>query len=242
MKNNKSMFKFALQWVALILVIAVINQFNLTWAYYVLGVFAFALIVSRVVSKQSSEVFIEISCDAPKYLENVEKKYKGKNENLYNLQTSYGLLHQGKEDEAFILFQKVDPELIDNKNRFFPIYIKMKTRELYSTKNYQGLKEYLESNVNESYMDENSKDYLKVFTLLADDRFEDAIDTMIVVIPKMKYRIHIIELEYYLADTYRKVGRKEDANAVAEYVAGKEFKIIYTEWCQSIVEELGINQ
>ena len=187
---------------------------------------------------RNAELFLEVGVDATRYLNYVKEKNTGENQEQYNLQLAYGYLYQGDVENAQLAFDKVILENIKDQEKYYPIYIRVKTKLLFEKKDDVRLRALLEEVVHSEFNDVVYSNYIKVFLLLLGNRYEEAIALLIDAVPEQYNRVQVVELEYYLAYAYKMFNQIEDALHVSGFIVKKGYKVIYTKLCDEIYEEL----
>lgn len=196
--------------------------------------------IYNIVIKSSYEYQLEILCDADRYLETVTKKYVKKNESIYNLYLAYAYLYQGKFTEATLAISNIDKEIIESKAKYNKVYNMILLKLSFNEKDLT-MYNTIFNNFQEVGLEKNEKIDFRVFEVpkyILEERYEEVVELLIELIPRQPQRYLIIELEYYLAIAYVKLGRLEDAIAVLEFISNKKYNIFYIEKCQEMLKEI----
>ncbi len=73
---------------------------------------------------------------------------------------------------------------------------------------------------------------------ILEERYEEIVELLIELIPQQKKKYVVLELEYYLAIAYMKLGNLKDARAVLEFVSSKKYQIFYVERCLELLKTI----
>ena len=183
------------------------------------------------------EFILEMRCNPDKYLSFIELNYK-ENPNNYYISRAYGLSFKGDYEEANLEFLKVAKSAIDIESNFYPIYIRTEITLAYIEKDSDRLKEIVEELTPLEEKHELPLRYAEAFIILLEENYEALSELLFENIPIQTKRIHIIELEYYLALAYSKTDRLDDAKAVLTFVIGKNHPIIFTKLSKELLKEI----
>ena len=240
---TKNLVKFFIQLFVIVLLYYLFAEYGLSYLFAILAAVVFvAFIIFNQGKSRNKEIYLEVGCDAQRYLDTLEKLHRETdNQNVYRLSRAYGLIYKGQIDEARILFQDVHFDEIAKKEKYEPIYLRTKAKLAYEAGDQVTLKAMLDElalaeDPKEHY--EITKDYLRILTLLLQERYEEAIAILVETIPAQHRRVHIVELEYYLAYAYYKDGRIEDAVAVTEFIVKKGYRVHYSDLCYELYEKI----
>lgn len=236
MKLSKRNIITIVQWEFVAATLIIMIYRNVHWIFYVGLIVGVIIIVKRSNKDENEEVSIETLCDPKKYLKEIERSRVKKNVTVYSIQRTYGLIHDNKLEEAKEVFANYDFYEEEVPNKFYNIHIMNSTRLLFEEKNLEGLIA-LQIEVKDS---KNSNDsiveYLKAYRSILEDTKLEAIEKLVISIPKQPHRLEIYELEYQLVKLYLEVENYADCAAVANFISKKNFKVHYTALCR----ELGI--
>lgn len=193
----------------------------------------------NVVYGMNKDIYLEGTCEVDKYLEFVEKTYKEKSENVYLLHKAYALYYLGKEEEARELFTSVDYFSL-GKDKYKFIYRTLELKYLFLDENQEMYFEKLEQLVKSKLLVKFGiqKEVYEVPLFLMKKDFESARDILMNIIPAVRKRFIVFELEYYLVLCHLQYRNMEDARAVLEFVSSKELEFTYIYKCRKILEEL----
>jgi len=198
------------------------------------------MITINILLKGNPDASLEILCDAGKYLEKVKSKYSKRDENIYNTRLAYAYIYKGENILASTHILKVDKLSLIKKPKEMMIYYLVLLKLAFEESNLEKF-----NNIYNEYLDQEYKKYegidikvLRIPKYLIEERYTELIDKLIDLIPTLKKRYLIIELEYYLALAYFKTNQLEDAKAVSEFVGSKEYDFIYVEKCNELLKKL----
>ena len=146
---------------------------------------------------------------------------------------AYGYVHAGMYDEAQSYFSKKD------KNLIFA-YTATEIKLIYNKDNrdlLEGLiNQAIENNVFKNVNVTN--DLFRVHLYILDEKYEFAEELAKDVIPTLKKRVYIFELEYLLALAYYEQNKLDDCHAVTDFVIEKNNNLIYTSLCQKLNDKI----
>lgn len=206
---------------------------NLIVLAILLGVALIFVVYGLFQSKNPADV-LEIMSDTDKYLDGIEK-HKEK-PNKYHLLRAYGLIHAGKFEDAKNEYRLItDQEQLKDKHlKFIDTVLNLKIAyQDGNTSLYKGI--FNKAVEDEVFKNVNVSDEMFLVHLqMLQGKNKDAEETAKKVIPTIKKRIYIIELEYLLAVSYYNQNKLEDCNAVCEFVIERDFNVIYTSLCQKM--------
>lgn len=206
------------------------DYLNLLPVFIVIAVILFVFMIALNVMKvKNKEVYLEIACDANLYLNKLNQYTKPHQRNSdYFLGLAYAYIYKGEYDVAQEHLNHVVFSEIKDQKKYLPIFLRVQSKLAYERKDEEALKSLLnESSTNE--LPEEFKGYIKAQILLLREQYEEVIEVLMDLIPKQFVRIHIIELEYYLAIAYIQNKQLEDARAVLEFIVKKGYSIVYTD-------------
>ena len=99
------MYKFLLQVGLVVTIFIIYSMYPSTWLLIgMVGGVTAIYIFYNIFIKINGEPYLEVICNPEAYLKYIEQRVKGRKEDLYPLYKAYGLIFQGKIDEATILF------------------------------------------------------------------------------------------------------------------------------------------
>jgi tetratricopeptide (TPR) repeat protein len=235
----KNLNKIFLQAFVIVVIYYVLVYFNLFSWYLVLAVVFIIFIYTYFkIRITDNELFFETVCDVHLYLRRAQNSKSYKKEKDYELLVlAYSLIYQGDFDKADAALSKINPSGFPNPKRHYSIYIRLKSRLASIHKDVDQL-DSLQKEVD----DEQLQEYIKVMTYLAKEQYDELIVYLKGIMPKQILRMFIIEYEYYLAISYLKTEKIEDALALFEYITKKGFGIVFTKWAYEEYIKIKDNQ
>lgn len=231
-----NILKFFVQLTVIIVLYYIFAQFELQYVFLVIAsVLVVLFVVFNRNQNKMQEIYLEIACDATRYFEKLEKNHKEKDDmNIFQLQQAYGLVFQGKFEEAQRYLSNVQYDQLEQQEKYQTIYKRVQAKLAFEEKDEPELKRLLNIVVEEEIVDELLRDYIKVMILILREEYEQAIALLMDTIPIQRTRVYIIELEYYLAYCYVQFNQQDDALAVLEFVVKKGYRIVYTDTCYEL--------
>lgn len=211
--------------------------------YVLLGVF----VVSGIIIISIRSIFIRNQADILEVLVNPDrhfesiKKFEQRDSNKYNTLYAYGLVYTGEYELAREVLDKVVYEDIKtSRNLSYSYNVTRLHLAYYYNKDRVDYKNAYESasEVNVFKKVDVPAEAFEAHKLLLDSYSEKAEELLKEVIPKVKKRILIIELEYLLALAYYNQNKKDDCKAVCEFVVEKDYSIIQTQLCKELLDKV----
>jgi hypothetical protein len=202
-----------------------------------LSIVAIFLTYGILQSKNPADV-LEIMIDYDRYIKHIER-FK-EDQNKYNLLKAYGLVHHGDYDTARSTYALItDTKQLEDKHlKFIDTAINLKFA--YNADNlglYTGI--YTKAVEDGVFKEVNlHDDVFKVHLKMLERKYLDAEEVAKEVIPGLKKRIYIIELEYLLAKAYFEQNKLDDCSAVTEFVVDKGFNVVYTKLCEEMHQKV----
>jgi len=232
-------FSFFMQFVIGVTLYYVFDYLGLTRLFTVALVIVIIIIaVINIIKTKNKEMYLEVACDPNRYLEKLEPmQYREPFLNEYQLSLAYAYIYKGEYGVAQTHFEQVSFENIKNKEKYYPIYIKVNAKIAYEQQNMIIIQQLL----SELEQEEKYKpllDYCKILISLLQEKYEEATQLLIEYIPTQMKRVFVIELEYYLGYAYYKIDKLEDARAVFEFIVKKGFSIVYTDLAYDLYMEI----
>lgn len=201
-------------------------------------VFVF-LLYGVMFTKRNPADYLEVICDYDKFVE-----YVGKNkldQNLKNILDAYGYVHSGQFDKASEVYSKVNEAMLDEKNphQYFMNEV-IKLELMFNDGDSEGLLKTLLKAIELNRFENVKvpKDMYKVHYFILEKEYEKAAEIAMEVIPQLRKRVYIIELEYLLALSYYHQKKYEDCKAVCEFITAKGHNIAYTSQCKELLVKL----
>lgn len=195
--------------------------------------------IARGLSKGNDvSLYIEVACNPAKYIEEVEKRYKNKDVTILNLYRTYGKIFMGEFIDVDNILSQIDYSMLSNKEKI--MFHEISLKNVFNNKDIELYKEMLESILSEGIEIEfpNEVEIFKIPILVMNESYDEIVSKLFELIPAQRKRLRIFELEYYLAIAYIELGKIEDANAILEFIIGKDLKFIYTEKAKTLFEKV----
>ena len=210
--------------------------------YLLLGIF----VVSGVVIIAIRSIFIhnhadllEVLVNPDKHFEHI-KKFENKDDNKYNTLYAYGLSYIGKYEEAKIAIDKVQYDDIKTSVNLHYVYHVTKLHLAYNNKDRGEYKDAFEfaSSFNVFEKVNIPKEAFECHQLLLDGYSDQAEEKLKKLIPRIRKRVLIIELEYLLALSYYNQNKIDDCIAVCEFIVEKNHPVVHTRLCKELLEKV----
>lgn len=236
----KAYFKFFIRLGIVIGLYFILNSF-ITNRLIILGIFvviATIYVVIAMMNTKNYSGYLEIVLNPEMHYSKIETVRDEKDK--YNLLKAYGLYYEGKFDEAKVLFDSVSYQVISKDRRLDFTYYVVKLGLLYEENNIDEYKATYQKAVEDNIFLKVRihKDIFKVKEYVLDKKFEEAIELAVLVIPKVKPRLYMIELEYLLAKSYYELNKLDDCNAVSEFISEKDYKVMFTDLCRQFLIQM----
>ena len=218
----------------------VLSQYLDRTVMIIVSVTVLVLFISyNVVYKMNKDIYLEGTCEVDKYIEYVEKSYKDKDETLYRLHKAYALYYLGKESESRDLLQQIDYSSIQKDKHKF-IHRTLQLKFLYLDNNIELYEDKMIELHNSKLLQKLQirKEVYEVPLLLMKKDYETARELLMNIIPTLRKRFIIFELEYYLVLCHIQYRSYDDAKAVLEFVSSKELEFTYIYKCRKLLEEI----
>lgn len=220
-----------------IIAVVLLQYFEETIILIVGIVLLVGIITYNLLFNSNKDILLEELCHPDQYLEHVEKAYKDKDV-LLKLHKAYALFYLDNE-EARTLLHSIDYFSLDKPKHQF-IYHSLQLKFLYEDNNkemyYEELSSFLKTGLPRTF--QVPKEVFEIPLFMMREEYETAIQILIEIIPGVSKKYLVYELEYYLAECYIKINKKEDAIAVLEFVASKTMNFSYIYKCRKRLEEI----
>ena len=234
-KNLYLMFQIILGFVIYSLLASVIdNMFVLLAIIITLGVI---IIVARTLYIRNEADVLEVLVNPPKHFDNI-KKYENRDPNKYKTLLAYGLTYSGDFEEAQSVIDTIYYKDIKTSRNLHYSYYATKLHLAYNNKDRElygqilnaakELEVFKKVNVPESAFDAH--------LLLLEGQSERAEELLKNVIPIVKKRILVVELEYLLALAYLNQGNITDCKAICEFVIEKNYPVVHSALCKELIK------
>lgn len=213
----------------IIVIYYLLDYFNLLTWYTVLALFVVAIgYVYMQARIKDNELYLEIMCNTAMYLRRLESSKGAKLQNeSYFLGLAYAALYKNELEEAEANLAKVTYETLPNPERQHAIYIRIAAKLAYNNQNKAELAELKKEAEQEDYT--KLVGYITVLDLMLDKKYDEMVTTIKELVPKELIRLHVVELEYLLAECYLEQERYDDANTVLSFVVRRGYGIAITD-------------
>ena len=220
----------------------VLSYFNLVSWYLVL---AFILLIAVFLYFQvritDNELYFEVVCNATMYLTRIKRSADAKRDtDVFHLGLAYAAIYQGDYETVRKELTRVDDTRLTNPARQKPIYIRIRARVAHVEKDLVLLEQLLEQA--EQLEQPNLIGYITTLKLDLNEQYQDMVLLLKDLIPKEVVRLHLVELEYFLALAYKELGETENALAILEFLVKKGYGIQYTDWAYDTYIEIKDNE
>jgi len=210
--------------------------------YILLGVaiITVPIVVYNLRTKGSFEYILEVLCNPSKYLDTIQTKYLKKDESTQSIYLAYAYVYQGDYDNARIEISKINNQEVEKNAKLHLIYYIIQLKLAYNDKDIDKYSTLFEK-VKKIELDKDEKIELEVFDVplyMLEKRYLEVIELLKDLIPHQRKRYLVMELEYYLAQAYLKVKRREDAVAVLKFVSDERYHLIYNELGRELLSEI----
>lgn len=213
----------------------------LEW-YFIFAVLPFLLFYIYSQSKMTDlEYSLELMGNVNDYLSKVlSSKGAEEESNLYHLQMAYASIFKDDMETLLEHIHQVDMNQLPHPFRYHPIYIRTRAR---ACKEEQDLTMLEQLDAQATEMDiPNVQGYIRLMKLLVQDKYEDAIALITDLMKMQRVRLHVVELEYWLAKCRIETQDTEVAIALLEIIVRKGLNVEFTEWAYETYIELKDNE
>lgn len=236
-RNLYLMFQIVLGFVLYYVLASFIdNMYILLLVIIVIGV---VVIMIRSLFIRNDAEILEVLVKPDKYFEFI-RKFEVKDSNKFNTLRAYGLSYTGKYEEAKSLIDKVVYKDIRTSRNLHYIYFATKLHLAYNNKDRIAYNKKLEEAESLKVFQkvEIPTNTFKVHSLLLEGNNEEAEMLLKVIIPKVKKRILVVELEYLLALSYFNQNKMIDCKAVCEFMLEKDYPTVHTVLCENMLNSI----
>lgn len=182
---------------------------------------------------------LEVLVDPDKHFNHIEK-YRDKNPNTFNLLQAYGNTYIGEFEKAKQNMSSLEESMFLDQKHLHYEFIVTKLHILYKDADIKGYEEVLEQAklLKVFILVDIPKDAFDAHLLILEGKNKEAEELLIKVIPRVRKRILLPELEYLLALAYFRQDKFDDATAVLDFMIEKDYPIIYTQYMKEIKEKI----
>lgn len=212
------------------------NMFLLLGVFVVIGM---GLIIIKSLYIRNQAEVLEILVNPQKHFE-IIKRFELKDQNKYNTLYSYGLTYTGEYEEAQVAIDKVLYKDIRTSVNLHYVYYVVKLHLAYNNKDRILYKEILDKAKSLRVFEKVDilNGAFEAHGLLLEGYSEEAEELLKVVIPKVKKKVLVIELEYLLALAYANQGKTEDSKAVCEFIIERNRPVVHTTLCKELLDSI----
>jgi len=146
-------------------------------------------------------------------------------------------MHQGKYDKTEEWLTRIDKKKlpVNNHNSYLQAVIDLKL--IFNRGDADSFARRLNTFDEEGVFDKiglHPKTFM-VHQHILYKEYEEAEELAKSIIPEIRKRIYVIELEYLLALSYLEQKKKEDCYAICEYIVKEDYSVIYTKLCKELL-------
>ncbi len=176
------------------------------------------------------------------YMEYIENKVKKRALLYYPLYKAYGLIYQNKMEEAIAVYSESTLETRDFDEDLFRVNTLVEAHIYYYQKDKQALVDLEKRIEGHKHRTFALGQTIVLFRHLIAEEYYKAKELLLLLIPEYKTRLHIVEMEYYLALCYVQLNNETDALAVINFMLEKRYPLFYTQKFKELKEELTENE
>lgn len=185
-------------------------------------------------------LYLDKDVDMAAYQHYIEDELTSRKQKYYPLYKAYELVYKGAFDEAQSLYDTFDQSIKVKEKNLYRIKAVIEM-QLYHHHNDGEKLDALLSSVKASKLGSfeliNS---IKTYQLLLQKNYEGAVDILMVIIPRLRSRVQIAEMEYYLAFCFYQLNRIDDASAITDFMLDKDYEVIYTALFKDLKDKYNI--
>jgi hypothetical protein len=204
--------------------------------YITIGI-SFIYIVSRMLTKKDPLDELVRYCNVPNFLRKSEKTLI-KNQTKHSVYMAYGKLYEGAIVDSKWYLGKVNVEMLKEDGETYHMYLQTLLRHEYEQGNVEQIEEIFKIAVADASIHPNTENIAKMMILMIEEKYQEALEALLDMIPKEDRRHVIMELETILGEVYISLDQLEDAKAVLEFVASRKYHTIHVEKAKSMLASL----
>jgi hypothetical protein len=197
------------------------------------------IIVARSMFTHNDAFEFEMNMNPEVYFEKI-KKFEVKDKNKYNTLLAYGLSYTGEMERSMEVHKMiVYGDIKTSANLRYQYYV-TKLHLLYNNKDEVEYKKIYEEAKSYGVFRkvEVPEEVFEVHLLSLKEENEVVEEILLQIIPQIRKRILVIELEYILAKTYYNLNKIEDCKAVCEFVMKKNHQTVHTKLCSELFKKI----
>lgn len=213
----------------------------LEW-YFIFAVLPFLLFYVYSQSKMTDlEYSFELMGNVNDYVTKVQSTKGAEEEsNMFHLQMAYAAIYQDDMKTLLEHIHQVDMESLPRPFRYHPIYIRTRARACKEEMDLETL-EQLDAKATDMDIP-NVQGYIRLMKLLVKEEYEDAITLITDLLKMQRVRLHVVELEYWLAKCRLETKETDTAIALLEIIVRKGLNVEFTEWAYETYIKLNDNE
>lgn len=233
-----SLQKVAFRVLLITAIFTVLVAYGILEWYFIFVVLPFILFYVYSQSKMVDlEYSLELMGNVNDYLSKVISTKDAEEENnMYHLQMAYAAIYKDDMETLLEHIHQVDIEALPHPHRYHPIYIRTRARACKEENDLSTL-EALEAKATEMDIP-NVQGYIRLMKLLVQEQYEEAITLITDLLKMQRVRLHIVELEYWLAKCRLETKETDIAIALLEIIVRKGLNVEFTEWAYETYIEL----
>ncbi|MCF7925635.1 MAG: hypothetical protein K9L26_03785 [Candidatus Izimaplasma sp.] len=241
MRKNVKLYLFQILILASLVVVYDLTQ-SLPILITIIVIMSAGYIIYGLFFKIRPLPYLEKIVNPEVYMEYIENKVKKRAKKYYPLYKAYGLIYQNKIDEAREIYQlnQLKRESLDESLFRVDTFIQMHL--FYDQNDEQSLTTLADTIEDNKHRTFSLGQSIEMFKHLIKENYYEAKELLMLIIPETKTRLHIVEMEYYLAVCYIKLNNELDALAVIDFMLEKDYPLFYTEEFKKLKEKFTKNE
>jgi hypothetical protein len=185
-------------------------------------------------------LYLDKEVDMQAYQTYLDQELPSRKQKYYPLYKAYALVYKGAFDEAQSTYDRFDQSIKVKEKNLYRIKTVIEMQLYYHRSNTEKLEALLSSVKASKLGSFELINSIKVYQLLLQENYEEAVDILMVIIPRLRSRVQIAEMEYYLAFCFYQLNRFDDANAITDFMLEKDYEVIYTELFRKLKDKNNI--
>lgn len=173
-------------------------------------------------------LYLDKDVDMVAYQHYIEHELTSRKQRYYPLYKAYELVYKGAFDEAQSYYDTFDQSIKVKERNLYRIKAVVEMQLFYYHNDGEKLDSLLSSVKASKLGSFELINSIKTYQLLLQKNYEEAADILMVIIPRLRSRVQIVEMEYYLAFCFYQLNRLDDANAITDFMLDKDYEVIYT--------------
>jgi|GEM_PF-2848981 hypothetical protein len=235
---NRKFINFILKFGVVVAAYVIAAQYlDTQYILYITIAISFIYVISRVLTKKDPLDELVRYSNVPNFLRLTEKGLI-KNQTKHSVYMAYGKLYEGAVVDSKVYLDKVDVEILKEDGETYHMYLQTLLRHEYEQKNIEEIEEIFKIAVADPSIHPNTENIAKMMIFMIEEKHQEALETLLDIIPKEDRRHVIMELETILGEVYIILDQLEDAKAVLEFVASRKYHTIHIEKAKSMLVSL----